>query len=134
MALGLSCCTLSIVHHGCWGHLWCVAKVSGGQIGVRQCSKLTTPASPVLLPQDVDRIGLCMGQHSVSLHGVVPELLHTFHCTTWLLGASLVYGQGESRANWVDAADQCTAAQWGKARMCVDVNCMLLIDVVMFLL
>ena len=34
----------------------------------------------------------------------------------------------------VPAADQCTAAHCGKARMCVDVNCMLLIDVVMFLL
>ena len=33
-----------------------------------------------------------------------------------------------------NAADQFTAAQCGKARMCVDVNCMLLIDVVMFLL
>ena len=100
MALGLSCCTLFIVHHGCWGHSWCVAKVSGGQIGVHQCSKLTTPAAPALLPLDVDRIGLCMGQHSVPLHGVAADLLHTFHSTPWLLGSSLVCGQHEWRANW----------------------------------
>ena len=100
MALGLICCTLFSVHHACWGHLWRVAQVSGGQIGVHQWSKLTTPSSPVLLPYDVSRIGLCMGRHSVSLHGVGPELLHTFHCTTLLLGSSLVCGQGEWRANW----------------------------------
>ena len=68
---------------------------------MHQCSTLTTPASPVLLPEDVDRIGLCMGQHSVSPHGVGPELLHTLDCTPWLLGSSLVCGQGDWRANWV---------------------------------
>ena len=99
-ALGLICCTLSIVHHACWGHLWCVAQVSGGQIVVHECSKLTPPASPVLSPYDVDRTGLCMGQHSVSLHGVGPNLLHTFHCTPCLLGSSLVCGQCEWTANW----------------------------------
>ena len=99
-ALGLICCTLSIVHHACWGHLWWVAQVGGGLIGVHQCSKLTPPASPVLLPYDVDGIGLCMGQHSVSPHGVGPDLLHTFHCTPCLLGSSLVCGPGEWRANW----------------------------------
>ena len=77
-----------------------VAQTSGGQIGVHQCSNLTPPASPVMLPNDVDRIGLCMGQHSVSLHGVGTDLLHTFHCTPCLLGSSLVFGQGEWRANW----------------------------------
>ena len=99
-ALGLICCTLSIVHHGCWGHLWGVAQVSGGQIWVHQCSKLTPPASPVLLPYDVDRIGLCMGQHSVSLHGVWPDLLHTFHCTPCPPGSFLVCGPDEGRTNW----------------------------------
>ena len=100
MALGLICCTLSIVHHACWGHLWCVVQVSGGYILVHQCSKLTPPASPVLLPSDVDRIGLCMGQNSVSLQGVGPDLLHTFHCTPCLLGSFLVCGAGEWRAHW----------------------------------
>ena len=41
-----------------------------------------------------------MGQHSVSLLGVRPDLLHTFHCTPCLLGSSLVCGPGEWRANW----------------------------------
>ena len=41
-----------------------------------------------------------MGQHSVSLHGVGPDLLHTFHCTPCLLGSSIVCGPGEWRANW----------------------------------
>ena len=99
-ALGLICSTLSIVHHACWGHLWCVAQVSGWQIGVHQCSNLTPAAAPVLLPLDLDRIGLCMGQHSVSLQGVGPDLLHTFHCTPCLLGSSLVCGPGEWRAHW----------------------------------
>ena len=36
MALGLICCTLSIVHHACWRHLWCVAQVSGGQIHLEE--------------------------------------------------------------------------------------------------
>ena len=99
-ALGLFCCTLSIVHHACSDHLRYVAQVSGGLIGVHECSKLTSPASPALLPYNVDRIGLCMGQHSASLHGVGPVLLHTFHCTPCLLGSSLVCGPGEWRANW----------------------------------
>ena len=77
-----------------------VAQVSGGQIGVHECSKLTPPASSALLPYYVNRIGLCMGQHSVSLHGVEPDLLHTFHCTPCLLGSSLVFGRGDWRANW----------------------------------
>ena len=77
----------------------CVAQVSGGQFGVHQCSKLTPPASPVLLPYDVDRIGLCMGQHCISLHSVGPDVLHTFHCTPCLLGSSLVFGPGEWRAD-----------------------------------
>ena len=80
-------------------NLWCVAQVSGGLIGVHQCSKLTRPASPVLLPRDVDGIGLCMDQHSVSLHGAGPDLLHTFHCTPCLLASSLLYGPGDWRAN-----------------------------------
>ena len=88
-----------MVHHARWGHLWCVAQVRGGRIGVHQCSKLTPPASADLLPYDVDRMGLCMGQHSVSLHGVGPDLLHTFHCTPCLLGSSLVFDPGEWMAN-----------------------------------
>ena len=43
---------------------------------------------------------LCRGQHSVSLHGVGPDLLHTCHCTPCLLMSSLVCGPGEWRANW----------------------------------
>ena len=49
-ALGLICCTLCIVHHTYWGHLWYLAEVSGGRIGVHQGSKLTPPTFPVLLP------------------------------------------------------------------------------------
>ena len=55
---------------------------------------------PTSVPQDFDRIGPSMGQHFVSLHGVGPDLFHTFHCTPWLLGSSLVCGQGEWRANF----------------------------------
>ena len=55
---------------------------------------------PSSLALAVDRIGLCMGQHSGSLHGVGPELLHTLDCTPCMLGSSLVCGQGDWRANW----------------------------------
>ena len=43
-----------------WVHLGCVAKVSGGQTGVHQCSKMALPAPSVLSPQDLYKIGLAV--------------------------------------------------------------------------
>ena len=66
------------------GYLLCVAKVNGGQNRVHQRSNLAPPASSVLLPKEVDGIGLCMGQHSNPLYCVGLDLLHTFNRTPCL--------------------------------------------------
>ena len=36
-----------------------------------------------------------MGQHSVSLNGLGPDPLHTFHCSPCLPGSCLLCGQGK---------------------------------------
>ena len=46
-----------------------------------------------------DRIGLRMGQHSVSLPGLTSDLFHTFHHTPCLPGSSLVCGRGDRKVD-----------------------------------